>query len=589
MSAHRLFSTHYRRCGARRASTAISIATLLVVLAVATIACAPAASNPTATPSPEPSATSAPTSLPTAPVQATVVVQVMPTPSPGALGQKDTAVLPLQVAPTPGMVLPLQIAPAPGAPCCSTGGSTTVNGEPYDATFFENYGTNPFIDTEDDHLSTFALDVDTASYTVVRRFLRDGNWPDKDAVRVEEILNYFSWTYPDPEQGDFSISLEGAPSPFGGDKYWLIKIGVQGRHIAADERQDAVLTFVIDVSGSMGAENRLGLVQRSLRLLVNELRPTDRVAIVVYGSNARLALPPTSGRERDAILGAIDRLEPEGATNAAAGLQMAYDVASQAYREGGINRLILCSDGVANVGVTDANGILSTVEQFARRNIALSTVGFGMGNFNDVLMEQLADKGNGAYAYVDTLEAARRIFVESLTGTLQTIAKDAKMQVEFNPQVVSRYRLLGYENRDVADQDFRNDKVDAGEVGAGHSVTALYEIKFHDGAPVNGEALVARIRYQKPETGEVIEQKSALTGRDFQARFEAASSEFQMAAAVAEYAEILRQSYWAKESRMTDVLTLVRRLQDNPPYQGALAEQMTDFSRLVAQAAGLQR
>lgn len=289
------------------------------------------------------------------------------------------------------------------------------------------------------------------------------------------------------------------------------------------------------------------------------------------------------------ILDAIDRLQPEGATNAAAGLKMAYAVASQAYREDGINRLILCSDGVANVGITDANGILSTVVGFARLNIALSTVGFGMGNFNDVLMEQLADKGNGAYAYVDTLEEARRIFVENLTGSLQTIAKDAKMQVEFNPQVVSRYRLLGYENRDVADQDFRNNKVDAGEVGAGLSVTALYEIKFHDGAPANGEALVARIRYQKPETGEVIEQEAALAGQDFQARFEAASSEFQMAAAVAEYAEILRQSYWARESRMADVLTLVRRLQDNPPDIGPLAEQMMDFSSLVAQAARLQR
>jgi len=606
MSTHPLFSAH-----CRRVPTTISIAVLLVVLAVAVSACAPAASNSTATPTPEqgatstptpePSATSAPTSLPTTPVQATasvqatapvqptVVIQFMPTPSPGAPGQKDTQVYPLQIAPVPRTGLPPQMAPAAGTPCCSTGGSTTVNGEPYDATFFENYGTNPFIDTEDDHLSTFGLDVDTASYTVVRRFLHDGNWPDKDAVRVEEILNYFTWTYPDPEQGDFGIHLEGAPSPFGGDKYWLVKIGVQGRHVTAEQRQDAMLTFVIDVSGSMGAENRLGLVQRSLRLLVNELRPTDRVAIVVYGSTARRVLPPTSGRERDVILGAIDRLQPEGATNAAAGLKMGYAVASQAYREGGINRLILCSDGVANVGITDANGILSTVERFARLNMALSTVGFGMGNFNDVLMEQLADKGNGAYAYVDTLEEARRIFVENLTGSLQTIAKDAKMQVEFNPQVVSRYRLLGYENRDVADQDFRNDRVDAGEVGAGHSVTALYEIKFHEGAPTNGQALVARIRYQKPETGEVIEQEASLAGEDFQARFEAASAQFQMAAAVAEYAEILRQSYWARESRMTDVLALVRRLQDNPLDKGPLAEQMMDFSSLVAQAARLQR
>ncbi len=560
MFTRRLFSTHaLRRRGIRRLSTAISVATLFALLAVLVSACAPAATS-------IPSTSDASTSVPVTRVaEATVVLREE-----------------MLVAPT---IIAAAQAPVPGTPCCSTGGNTTVNGEPYDATFFENYGTNPFIDTEDDHLSTFALDVDTASYTVIRRFLRDGNWPDKDAVRVEEVVNYFDWRYADPEEGAFSLHLEGAPSPFGGDKYWLVKIGVQGRHINTEQRQDAMLTFVIDVSGSMAAENRLGMVKRALHLLVNELRSSDRVAIVVYGSDARMVLPPTRASNSETILEAIDRLEPEGATNAAAGLQLAYQIASEAYREGEINRLILCSDGVANVGVTGADEILATIERFARRNIALSTVGFGMGNFNDVMMEQLADKGNGNYAYVDTLEEARRIFVENLTGTLQTIAKDAKMQVEFNPQVVSRYRLLGYENRDVADRDFRNDKVDAGEVGAGHSVTALYEIKFHDSARLAEQALVARIRYQDPTSGEVMEQEAALAGDDFEARFEAASAHFQLAAAVAEYAEILRQSYWAKESRMSDVQALVRRLTDDLPQD----EQVNDFLDLVNRAAALQR
>ncbi|MFZ2617933.1 MAG: von Willebrand factor type A domain-containing protein [Anaerolineae bacterium] len=560
MFTRRLFSTHaLRRRGIRRLSTAISVATLFALLAVLVSACAPAATS-------IPSTSDASTSVPVTRIaEATVVLRE-------------------EILAAPTIIAAAQ-APVPGTPCCSTGGNTTVNGEPYDATFFENYGTNPFIDTEDDHLSTFALDVDTASYTVIRRFLHDGNWPDKDAVRVEEVINYFDWRYADPEEGAFSLHLEGAPSPFGGDKYWLVKIGVQGRHINTEQRQDAMLTFVIDVSGSMAAENRLGMVKRALHLLVNELRSSDRVAIVVYGSDARMVLPPTRASNSETILEAIDRLEPEGATNAAAGLQMAYQVASEAYREGEINRLILCSDGVANVGVTGADEILATIERFARRNIALSTVGFGMGNFNDVMMEQLADKGNGNYAYVDTLEEARRIFVENLTGTLQTIARDAKMQVEFNPQVVSRYRLLGYENRDVADQDFRNDKVDAGEVGAGHSVTALYEIKFHDGAPPADQALMARIRYQDPTSGEVVEQDAALAGEDFQARFEAASPMFQLAAAVAEYAEILRQSYWSKESRMSDVQALVRRLTDDLPQD----EQVNDFLDLVNRAAALQR
>jgi Ca-activated chloride channel family protein len=466
-------------------------------------------------------------------------------------------------------------------PCCSSGGTSNVNDAPYDLTFFQNYGTNPFIDTEDDNLSTFAMDVDTASYTVIRRFLSDGFLPDPDAVRVEEVLNYFDMNYPDPERGDFGIYLEGAPSTFGDEKYWLVKVGLQARRLAAEERKDAILTFVVDVSGSMDLENRLGLVKRGLRLLVNELRPTDQVALVVYGSTAHVILNPTSAAEPEVILDAIERLQPEGATNAEAGLQLGYQIAARAFDPEAINRVILCSDGVANVGDTGPDSILRTIEDYAARDIYLSTIGFGMGNFNDVLMEQLADKGNGNYAYVDTLDEARRVFVENLTGMLQVIARDAKVQVEFDPAVVSRYRLLGYENRDIADEQFRDDTVDAGEVGAGHSVTALYEIKFHDEAV--GDALQVRIRYADPETKEVTEQSRALNREDFHAAFEDASAHFQLAAAAAEYAEILRNSYWAKEGSLNAVADLARRVSDRLEAD----PDVRDFADLAATAARL--
>lgn len=493
-------------------------------------------------------------------------------------------------AAAPGPAQQARYAAAPAQPpmegqyCCSTGGNKTPNDKAYDATFFENYGVNPFIDTEDDNLSTFAMDVDTASYTVLRRFLTDGNLPDKDAVRVEEVLNYFDLHYPQPISGAFGINLEAAPSRFGGEKYYLVKVGIQGREIPTEDRKDAVLTFVIDVSGSMDMENRLGLVKRALGLLVEQLRPTDQVALVVYGTNAHVILEPTPATQAETILAAIDRLQPEGSTNAEEGLRLAYQMAASAAKEGRINRVILCSDGVANVGNTGADSILNTIADYASKGIYLSTVGFGMGNYNDVLMEQLADKGNGNYAYVDTLDEARRIFVENLTGTLQVIAKDAKIQVEFNPKVVSRYRLLGYENRDIADNQFRDDKVDAGEVGAGHSVTALYEIKFQDNAPQD-EALMVRIRYKDPDSGEVIETRQALQREEVKASFDAASPEFHLATAIAEYAEILKKSYWAKDSQMSDVLALVRRVQEELPKD----PQVTEFASLVERAASLSK
>lgn len=318
--------------------------------------------------------------------------------------------------------------------------------------------------------------MDTASYSVARRYVMDGNLPPADLVRVEEFVNYFDAGYPSPSDIAFGIYADGAPSPFQRDGSYIVRFGVQGYQVSEEERKPATLTFVIDVSGSMEMENRLGLVKQSLQLLVDRLRPSDTVAIVVYGSNAYVVLNPTSGEDRNRILEAVYSLHTEGATNAEAGLRLGYQLAYQAFRPGAINRVILCSDGVANVGETGPDAILEEIRGYTETGITLTSVGFGMGNFNDVLMEQLADKGDGNYAYVDTLDEARRLFVDNLTSTLQVIAKDAKVQVDFNKEVVSRYRLIGYENRSVADQDFRNDAVDAGEIGAGHHVTALYAV-----------------------------------------------------------------------------------------------------------------
>jgi Ca-activated chloride channel family protein len=486
----------------------------------------------------------------------------------------------VQVNATPS---PLPTASPPVVPVY--GGETLPNDEPFDSMFFEGYGVNPFIDTEDDPRSTFAMDVDTASYAIARRYIQEGHLPPRDAIRVEEFINYFDPAYPGPAEGEgaFAIHLEGAPSPFGTARHYLVRVGIQGRRIHDEDRKDAVLTFVIDVSGSMDRENRLGLVKRTLHMLVDELRPTDQIGIVVYGSRARTLLQPVSVREKERILEAIASLQPDGSTYAEEGLRQGYRMANRAFRPGAINRVILCSDGVANVGHTGADSILSVINEYAGRDITLSTVGFGMGNYNDVLMEQLADKGNGNYAYVDTLSEARRVFVENLTGTLQVIARDAKIQVEFDPSVVSRYRLLGYENRAVADDDFRNDAIDAGEVGAGHSVTALYEIKFHrDAASQNdaaGRALTVCVRYQHPDSP-VVSEIARDMWRDDLTNLNVASPWFLMTAAVAEYAEILRGSYWAQGSSLDDVLDLAEQASTTLDEYPDVAE----FLWLVSQA-----
>ena len=455
------------------------------------------------------------------------------------------------------------------------GGSATVNDAAYDLTFFRHYGVNPFIDTEDDHFSTFAMDVDTASYTVARRFVMDGNLPNPDSVRVEEFINYFDFDYHPPAEDAFAIHMEGSPSPFGSENHWLMRVGLQGKEVADEDRKDATLIFTIDVSGSMNREDRLELVKRSLRLLVDELRPTDEVGIVIYSSHGQVILRPTSGEDKNRIIDAIGRLESGGSTFVEEGLDLAYDMAVDRVEPGRITRVIVLSDGVGNVGNTSADSILREVRSQVDRGVTLTTVGFGMGNYNDVLMEQLANDGNGSYHYVDDISEAQRIFVENLTGTLQTIAKDAKVQVDFNPEVVSRYRLLGYENRRVDDQDFRDDTVDAGEVGAGHSVTALYELKLHDDA--TGGVGTVFVRYEDSDSAQIVETSQTLQRADLSSRFDDASTRFQLAAVVAEFAEILRNSYWAQDGSLTQVLAEARRLQDLLESDSDVAE----FANLV--------
>lgn len=460
------------------------------------------------------------------------------------------------------------------------------NGEPYDAVFYDNPGVNPFIDTEDDHLSTFALDVDTGSYTVARRYLRDGFLPDKDSVRVEEFVNYFDQDYPVPtvEQG-LSLSVDGGTTPFvQNPRNQVVRIGVQAGQVDNATRGDANLVFVIDTSGSMAREDRLGLVKRSLELLVSSLRPTDTIAIVEYGTTARQILPPTPVGEEGQILRAIDALQPNGSTNAAHGLELGYQLANQAFEPGGINRVILCSDGVANVGAaTDAEGILDLIANDAERGINLVTVGFGMGNYNDVLMEQLANQGDGFYSYVDTLDEARRVFVDGLSGTLVTVAEEAKIQVDFDQGAVQSWRLIGFENRAIEDEDFRDDSVDAGEIGAGHTVTALYEIKPVEGA--RGQLGVTTLRWLDPATKEAREIAQPITAEALAADFGATSPRFQLDVVVAQYAEVLRESIWASQSGsdLVEVGNWAAQLPGLIPDDPEVAE----FAGLARQAAAI--
>lgn len=469
-----------------------------------------------------------------------VVVAVLATAC-GSAGSTDPAAPP---PPPPGQNPPVAQPPAqPLAP---------PNGEPYVDNFFENPGVNPFVDTADDALSTFALDVDTASYAVARRYLADGNLPDRDSVRVEEFVNAFPTGRAGPEVDTFDVQVDGGPTPYvQNESYTVARITVASRTMAPEVRPDAALTFVIDVSGSMEMEGRLELVKRSLERLLDGLRPSDTVAIVVYGDTARVLLPPTPVVEGGSIRAAIGQLQPEGSTNAEAGLLLGYSVARQGFRPDAVNRVILASDGVANVGNTGADAILAQIRDEASAGITLLTLGFGMGNFNDVLMERLANDGDGFYAYVDTLDEAERLFGEELTSTLVSVALDAKIQVQFDPATVERFRLIGFENRAIADEEFRDDSVDAGAIGAGHQVTALYELRLAPGAV--GSLGSIHLRWTDPATAEPMEIKAPFGTDDLAASYSATDPHFRLATTAAAFAEVLRESYWAQSLTLADV------------------------------------
>ncbi len=408
--------------------------------------------------------------------------------------------------------------------------------------YFKGHGVNPTVNTEEERFSTFSVDTDSASYSLTRAYLERGSLPDERAVRVEEFVNSFDYGYSPQRDAPFSVQLEGFPSPVR-KGYHVVHIGVKAQEVARTERKPSHLVFVIDVSGSMEMESRLGLVKRSLYLLVNELDERDHVSIVVYGSTARQVLEPTSATHKHVIRAAIESLHTEGVTNAQAGLELGYSLAASHFVEGGINRVILCSDGVANTGITDADGIWNRIREHAAKGITLSTVGFGMGNYNDVLMERLSHVGEGNYAYVDRLREAHRLFVRDLTGTLQVVAKDVKLQVEFNPKAVSHFRLLGYENRMLTKEQFSDDRVDAGEVGAGHAVTALYEVKLTEPSASFG---TLRIRYKAPMGGVSKLIEKPLPSEVLRPAYGRAAPPTRLSYVAAAFAEKLRGSYWVR-------------------------------------------
>ncbi|RSK48060.1 vWA domain-containing protein [Hymenobacter rigui] len=408
-------------------------------------------------------------------------------------------------------------------------------------------------------LSTFSIDVDAASYSNVRRFLQQGQLPPPDAVRVEEMLNYFQYDYPQPAATaaePFRIITEQAQCPWN-TEHQLVQVALQARQVATEKLPPANLVFLVDVSGSMQGEDRLGLVQQSLRLLTKQLRPQDRVALVVYAGAAGTVLPPTAGTERATILQAIDNLAAGGSTAGGAGLRLAYQVARQHFSKEGNNRVLLCTDGDFNVGEQSDDAMEHLIEQERESGVFLTVLGVGQGNYQDKKMELLADKGNGNYAYLDNLDEARRVLVQQFGGTLFTLAKDVKLQVEFNPSRVREYRLVGYENRLLAAEDFNNDRKDAGELGSGHTVTALYEVvpvgapgsvdplKYQTPqpaapAPASAEMLTVKLRYKEPQglTSRKLEVPLTGTARPIQE----ASENLRFAAAVAQFGMLLRQS-----------------------------------------------
>lgn len=479
----------------------------------------------------------------------------------------------------------------------------------FKATEFEREGydhitENKFQKVTDNPLSTFSIDVDAASYSNVRRFLNNGQLPPAGAVRIEEMVNYFKYEYPQPENKDpFSINTEISDAPWN-KEHKLVLIGLQGRKIPVENLPASNLVFLIDVSGSMSSANKLPLVKASMKLLVDQLREEDKVAMVVYAGAAGLVLPPTSGEEKTTIKDAIDRLESGGSTAGGAGIKLAYKTAKEYFVKGGNNRVILCTDGDFNVGESSDDAMERMIEEERKSGVFLTVLGYGMGNYQDAKMQKLADKGNGNHAYIDGITEAKKVLVNEFGGTLFTIAKDVKLQIEFNPAKVQGYRLIGYENRMLAKEDFNDDKKDAGELGSGHTVTALYEVipvgvnsnflknvdslKYQKNvAPFSksshtDEILTVKFRYKAPdgEVSKLIEHPV----KDKQIPIARTSDNFRFAASVAQFGMLLRNSEFKSYASYADVISLARKAKGNDE-EGYRSE----FIRLVESAQMLAK
>lgn len=425
---------------------------------------------------------------------------------------------------------------------------------------FTDVGDTEWVAALESPRSTFALDVDTGSYRVAHAMVAEGMAPEPDSIRVEEWVNAFAYADGAPEQDALGLRVETGAAPRAEDGTALVRVGISAQDVADQDRPPANITFVIDTSGSMDIRERLGLVKSSLALLAESLHEDDTIAIVTYGDDATPVLEPTKVADRDTIIGAIDDLASGGSTNMEAGLRMGYTQAREAHLEDGINVVVLASDGVANVGVTEGDALAEEIAGAGEEGIHLVTVGFGMGNYNDTLMESLANQGDGFYAYVDTFEEAEQLFVEDLTQTLTVVARDAKSQVEFDPELVESYRLIGYQNRALEDDEFRDDTVDAGELGAGHRVSALYELVPTDAVTDGATVGEARLRWADPDSGETTEVNAPISWSQ-----DEASQTLRLAALVADSAELLRGNSIVSERGI--------RLEDLRAEAEALAEE----------------
>ena len=486
----------------------------------------------------------------------------------------------------------------PGAEYYSDQTATTPR---FNTESYSPIADNGFLAVADNPLSTFSIDVDTASYSLVRRFLTQRQIPPKDAVRIEEMINYFPYNYrPPTDRHPFAANVEIASCPWN-EKHRLVRIGLKGRQVASDKRPPSNLVFLVDVSGSMQSANKLPLVKQSLRLLTQQLTESDQVSLVVYAGKAGEVLPSTSGENKKEILGALDRLEAGGSTHGSQGIELAYRTATENFIPGGVNRVILCTDGDFNVGVTSPGELVRLIEEKAKSGVFLTVLGFGMGNYKDTTAESLADKGNGNYAYIDTIAEGQKVLVEQMSGTLVTIAKDVKVQVEFNPAQASAYRLIGYENRLLNKEDFNNDQKDAGDIGAGHTVTALYEVvpvgvsldapgvdplKYQrptqlSRAADSDELLTLKLRYKEPD-GETSKLMTA-TVTDAGRRYAQASEDFKFASAVAAFGMVLRDSPHKGTASFDSAWELAKQ------GQGRDAEGYRDeFVKLVEIAKAIQ-